>query len=131
MQVVARDTLPTVRINDEVAAYVFEGSRHGDLASSAFVVDAAPGTGPRRHRHPYDEIFIVVTGVARLEADGEELEATAEQICVVPAGTPHTFRNAGTGRLLMVNVHTAAHVVTEWVDDAPGAAGADGGPGPV
>ena len=116
MQVVNKADLPTVRLNGEVSAYVFDGSAHG-VTSSAFIVDAAPGVGPRRHRHPYDEVFLIVEGTVRLEADGEVTEATPNEICIVPAGVAHAFTNVGTTRAKMVNIHITAQVVTEFVDD--------------
>lgn len=120
MQVVAKENLPTVRLNGEVAAYIFDGGEHGGVDSSAFVVDVAPGTGPRRHTHPYDEIFIIVHGTVQLEADGERIDATPNEICVVKAGVPHAFTNLGPDRAQMVNIHVTPKVVTEFVgDDGP------------
>jgi mannose-6-phosphate isomerase-like protein (cupin superfamily) len=117
MLIVKKDTLPTVRLNGEVAAHIFDGSDHGNISSSAFIVDCAPGTGPRRHKHPYDEVFIIVEGNVQLEADGELFEATPQDICIVPTDVPHTFTNLGPGRALMVNVHANAKAITEFVDD--------------
>jgi quercetin dioxygenase-like cupin family protein len=120
MQIVKKSTLPSVKLNGEVAAHIFDGGAYGDLGSSAFIVDVAPGTGPRRHKHPYGEIFIIIEGTVRLEADGEVVEATPEDICVVPSGVPHAFTNVGTTRAKMVNVHVTDKVVTEFVDDPAG-----------
>jgi mannose-6-phosphate isomerase-like protein (cupin superfamily) len=117
MQIVKKDSLPTVRLNGEVAAHIFDGSQNGNLSSSAFIVDVAPGTGPKRHKHPYDEIFIIIEGTVRLEADGETVDATPDEICVVPAGVPHAFTNLGPGRARLVNIHAAAQVVTEFPED--------------
>ena len=119
MQVVKKSSLPTVRLNGEVSAHVFDGSQNGGLSSSAFIVDVAVGVGPRRHRHPYDEIFVIVEGVIRIEAGGEQLDATAEEVVVVPRGVAHSFTNLGPGRAKMVNVHAASVVVTEFADDGP------------
>ena len=116
MHVVQRNSLPTVRMNDEVAGYIFDGGQHG-VTSSAIIVDVAPGTGPRRHKHPYDEIFILIEGSVRLEADGELLDLTPEQLAVVKSGVPHSFTNIGTGRARMVNINTSDTVVTQFVDD--------------
>lgn len=123
MLIVPKDTLPTVRIDGEVAAHIFDGAGHGSVASSAFIVDLAPDRGPRRHTHPYPEVFVVVEGVVRVEADGTETDLTPDQICVVPAGAPHTFVNAGPGRARMVNIHASSEVVTEFTGDDPVAQG--------
>ncbi|MEU1289219.1 cupin domain-containing protein [Kitasatospora sp. NPDC005856] len=117
MRIVPKDRLPVVRINGEIAAHVFDGAQHGDVGSSAFVVDLPPGPGPRRHLHPYDEIFVVVRGTARIEADGRTHELTPDEICVVPAGTAHTFTAVGPDRVQMVNIHVARQVHTVWADE--------------
>ncbi|MDH6216890.1 cupin domain-containing protein [Streptomyces pseudovenezuelae] len=117
MQIVKRHTLPTVQINGEVAAYIFNASKYPDATVSAFIVDVAAAAGPPRHLHPYEEIFIIVEGTVRLESDGKEIDATPDDICVVPAGVPHKFTNLGPGRARMVNIHAAQDVVTEFVPD--------------
>jgi mannose-6-phosphate isomerase-like protein (cupin superfamily) len=119
MQVVKKSSLPTVQLGGQVLARIFEGNRHGDTTVSAFIVDAPVGTGPRRHHHPYDEVFIVLEGTVRLEAGGETIDVTPEEVSVVRAGVPHAFTNLGPGRAVMVNVHAAADVVTEFVDPVP------------
>ncbi|WP_433273455.1 cupin domain-containing protein [Actinosynnema sp. CS-041913] len=119
MEVVKRSELPTIRMEGQIAAYIFDGRSNGDLTSSAFIVDVPAGKGPGRHTHPYDEIFIIVEGTVRLEADGEVVEATPEEICVVRAGVPHAFTNVGPGRARMVNVHAAADVRTDFVEEGP------------
>lgn len=123
MQIVQKNGLPTIRLNGEVAAHIFDGSKNGGVTCSAFIVDLQPELGPRRHTHPYEEIFIIVEGTVRLEAGGEFVEATPDEICVVPAGVPHKFTNVGPGRARLVNIHAAAEVVTEFAEDvAPSAA---------
>ena len=48
---------------------------------------------------------------------GEEtLEATAGQIVVVPAGTPHKFISTGVGRLRQISIHPAVRMETEWLE---------------
>ncbi|PPK65430.1 cupin domain-containing protein [Actinokineospora auranticolor] len=122
MLIVKKHSLPTVRLNGEVGAYIFDGGDHG-AAVSAFIVDVPACLGPHRHRHPYDELFVITEGTVVLEADGEIFEATPDDVCVVPAGVPHAFHGSPQGRVKMVNIHAAAKVVTEFVDDpAPAAA---------
>src|SRR5215203_1095826 len=75
-----------------------------------------PGTGPRLHRHPYEETFIVLDGKVRFTLGEETLEATAGQIVVVPAGTPHKFVSTGAGRLRQISIHPAARMETEWLE---------------
>ncbi|MGM1063935.1 cupin domain-containing protein [Saccharothrix sp. Mg75] len=116
MEVVSKDSLPTVRIAGEVAAHIFDGGAHG-TTSSAFIVDVAPGRGPRRHSHPYDEVFIIIEGRVRVEADGEVRDAGPEDVLIVRTGVPHAFTNLGPGNAKMVNIHVTDKVVTEFGDD--------------
>lgn len=117
MQIVKKNELPTVRLNGEVAAHIFDGSKNGDVTCSAFIVDLQPQLGPPRHTHPYEEIFIIVEGTVELEAGGETVEATPDEICVVPAGVPHKFTNVGPDRARLVNIHAASEVVTQFAED--------------
>jgi quercetin dioxygenase-like cupin family protein len=111
MKVIQKDLMPVVRIDGEIAAHIFDGVQHG-VGSSAFIVDLPPGPGPRRHSHPYDEIFVVVCGAVRLEAGGETCELTPDEVGVAPAGVPHTFTAIGPERARLVNVHASDRVHT-------------------
>jgi len=96
-------------------SYEFRGHHHG-AGVSFIVVDAPPGSGPRLHRHPYEEVFIVQEGTATFTAGDEVFEASGGQIVVVPAGVPHKFVNSGSGLLRQVDIHPAGRFVTEWLD---------------
>lgn len=99
--------------------YEFRGEPHG-AAVSSIAVDAAPGEGPRPHRHPYAEVFVVQEGVATFTAGVEAIEARAGQVVVVPAGVPHRFVNRGPGRLRQIDIHPGERFVTEWLVLRPG-----------
>ena len=92
----------------------FRGGEHG-ASFCVLVGDHPPGGGPRLHRHPYEEVFVVHEGRAAFTAGGETLEAGVGQV-VVPAGTPHKFVNAGEGRLRLTSVHPRPQTETEWLD---------------
>lgn len=96
-------------------AYEFEGYRHG-VGVSVIVVDAAPGEGPKLHRHPYEEVFVVLDGPVTLTAGDRTVEATTGQVAVVPAGLPHKFVNPSGGRLRQVDIHVSDRFVTEWLE---------------
>ncbi|HEX6710549.1 MAG TPA: cupin domain-containing protein [Rubrobacter sp.] len=81
------------------------------------VVDAPPGSGPKLHKHPYEEVFVVQEGEATFTAGEEVIEARGGQVVVVPAGVPHRFVNSGTGRLRQVDIHVDERFVTEWLED--------------
>jgi quercetin dioxygenase-like cupin family protein len=102
----------------------FEGRQHG-AAVSLFLVRFAPGAGPPPHRHPYDETFVVQDGAARFVVDGEEFEAVAGQIVVVPRGAAHSFVVTGERDLRLISIHPSDRFVQEWLPDeaAPGGRG--------
>jgi mannose-6-phosphate isomerase-like protein (cupin superfamily) len=93
----------------------FDGHEHG-ASVSFFISRNPPGTGPGLHRHPYEETFIVEDGKVRFTVGEETIEATAGQIVVVPAGTPHKFVNCGAGRLRQISIHPVARMETEWLE---------------
>ena len=93
----------------------FDGHEHG-ASVSFFISHNPPGSGPGLHRHPYEETFIVQGGSVSFTVGGETIEATAGDIVVVPARTPHKFISCGTGRLRQISIHPVARMVTEWLE---------------
>ena len=93
------------KIGDELGANV-----------SVIVVDAAPGEGPRLHRHPYREVFVVLEGEATFTLGDETRIVTGGEIVVAPPGVPHRFVNSGSGRLRQVDVHEHPRFDTEWLE---------------
>ena len=92
-------------------AWLFEGDRHGDgLAASFFYVDIRPGGVVSLHLHPYPEVFLVQAGEAEFRAGEDNVRATAGQVLVIPAETPHGFTNTGDGQLRVVSVHPSGTV---------------------
>ena len=45
-------------------SHEFVGAEHGDVPFSVILVHSRPGVGPRVHRHPYAEVFVVESGQA-------------------------------------------------------------------
>jgi mannose-6-phosphate isomerase-like protein (cupin superfamily) len=117
MQIIKKDTLPTVRWDGDILARIFDGKRHGSVHVSAFIVDCPVGTGPNLHQHPYEEVFVPIAGTVRMEVDGQMFETTPDEVVIVEAGVPHKFMNIGPGRAQMVNIHANPEVITEFVDD--------------
>jgi mannose-6-phosphate isomerase-like protein (cupin superfamily) len=97
-------------------SYEFEGHQH-EAGVSFIVVLAPPGSGPKLHKHPYEEVFVVQEGSATFTAGEEVIEARGGQVVVVPAGVPHKFVNSGAGRLRQINIHASERFVTEWLGD--------------
>jgi mannose-6-phosphate isomerase-like protein (cupin superfamily) len=94
----------------------FEGEQHA-ASVSFFVVRALPGDGARKHRHPYDETFIVLEGTIEVIIGGEQAVLDSGTITVIPAVTWHEFTNRGSRRCLMVNVHASPTIIQENWDD--------------
>ena len=111
-RVIDKDELP-----HSMTAHTFEGYRYSDANVSFFLTDAPPGSGPSLHTHPYAEVFVLQEGQATFTVSDETIEATADQIVVVPASMPHKFLNTGTGRLRQISIHTSERMVTEWLEE--------------
>jgi mannose-6-phosphate isomerase-like protein (cupin superfamily) len=94
----------------------FVGADHG-AGICAILVDARPGAGPRLHRHPYEEVFIVQEGRATYVVGDRAYEVRAGDVVVVPAGEPHRFVNSGEGPLRQIDIHVSARFDTEWLED--------------
>ncbi|TMJ40997.1 MAG: cupin domain-containing protein, partial [Alphaproteobacteria bacterium] len=77
----------------------------GELQCGAYGADICiifnflpePGGGPRLHRHPYAETFIVRSGIGLFTVGDQQITATAGQILITPPDTPHKFTNIGPG----------------------------------
>jgi quercetin dioxygenase-like cupin family protein len=96
----------------------FEGAGHGSSVSF-FVVRNRPGDGADKHRHPYDETFVVLVGDIEVIVDDEPRMLAAGTIAVVPAGAWHEFKNRSHDTSLMVNIHASPRIIQEnWADRA-------------
>jgi mannose-6-phosphate isomerase-like protein (cupin superfamily) len=78
--------------------------------------DGLPGSGPKLHRHPYTEVFIVQEGQATFTVGEDTIEVTGGQIVLAPAGVPHKFINTGAGPLRQIDIHANDRFVTEWLE---------------
>ena len=112
MTAIERAELPVVG-----GAHEFEGYLHGDVPASLIFVDGPPGSGPRLHRHPYAEIFVIQEGQATFTVGAEVIAVRAGQILVAPAGIPHKFVNTGDGPLRQLDIHLSARFDTEWLEE--------------
>ena len=106
----------TIVERDQLPASELEGFRYGGIGVSVIFVDAAPGEGPRLHRHPYEEIFIVLEGRPSFTVGSRTVEARPGQLVIVRPQVPHKFVNAGAGRLQQVDVHLSPRFQTEWLE---------------
>ena len=91
------------------------GAFDGDLCIIFNLLDE-PGGGPRLHRHPYIETFIVRRGTGRFTLGDREIIATEGQILIAPANMPHKFTNVGPGPLETIDIHSSGKFRTEWLE---------------
>lgn len=61
---------------------------------------------PRHVHHHDDEAWYVLEGTLRVQSGETEIEAIAGSAILVPRGTPHTYWNAGPGRLRYLLIMT-------------------------
>jgi mannose-6-phosphate isomerase-like protein (cupin superfamily) len=106
MRVVNTATLPNGNL---------EGREYGATVSVIFD-EGEPGHGPRLHRHPYDETWIVLEGALTFQAGEEILPAGPGDVVVVPPEVPHRFTNDGPGRSRLICIHAGSAFVTEWLE---------------
>jgi mannose-6-phosphate isomerase-like protein (cupin superfamily) len=102
---------PLADLRTSPTAALFEGRKQAGVEVSFFVTDHPPGGGPRLHKHPYPEVFVVQEGEATFTVDTEELLVTAGNVVVVPPDTPHRFENTGDGPLRQVSIHASGELI--------------------
>ncbi|MFC7374878.1 MULTISPECIES: cupin domain-containing protein [unclassified Brachybacterium] len=93
----------------------FEGRDHGASISIIVERDLGRGLGPRLHRHPYDETFLVQAGSAVFTVADRQVTVSAGQLLVAPANTPHRFESLGgySG----IHIHSSDRFITEWLEE--------------
>ena len=106
------EVIPLESLRRGPTACLFEG---GDRIPVSMFVTAYPerGQGPDLHVHPYPETFLVEEGVGEWTAGDEKIRVEAGNFVIVPADTPHGFKNAGDTMLRVVSVHPNPHVIQE------------------
>ena len=93
-----------------------QGGAYGANICVIFNMLDKPGGGPRLHRHPYAEVFIVRRGRGLFTVGDEEIVAETGQIVVVPPGVPHKFTNPGPGPFEKISIHEKGSFSTEWLE---------------
>ena len=96
-------------------AHELVGADHG-ASVTLVIVDAPPGSGPRLHSHPYEEILIVQEGEATFRLGLAERIVRAGEIVIVAAGQAHAFTNTGAGPLRQLDIHVSPSFHTDWLE---------------
>jgi mannose-6-phosphate isomerase-like protein (cupin superfamily) len=94
----------------------FEGDLYGGVPVSFFVSATQPGRGPKLHKHPYTEVFVLHAGRLTFVVGEETVEANAGQIVIVPPGVPHKFTNTSAEVAHHVDIHTRGRMETTWLE---------------
>lgn len=99
---------------------LFHGEWQGGAFGSNICVIAnrieGMGGGPRLHKHPYAEVFVVREGRGLFTIGDNRIEAGAGQILVCPPDMPHRFENVGPGPLETIDIHEAGAFRTIWLE---------------
>jgi mannose-6-phosphate isomerase-like protein (cupin superfamily) len=95
----------------------FDGYLFGSGVSIFLERITDDGVGPRLHRHPYSETFVIRSGRALFTVAGEEIQAVGGQILVVEAMVPHKFKTLGADLYEAVHIHANDRFETEWLED--------------
>ena len=107
--------LPLDELEHTAHSHEFVGAEHGEVPFSIILVHSQPGVGPKLHRHPYAEVFIVESGRATFQIGSEAIVVDEGHIVVSPPGEAHGFTNTGTGELRLTAIHGAPRFDTEWL----------------
>lgn len=96
-------------------SHEFVGAEHGGVPFSIILVHSQPGVGPKLHRHPYAEVFVVESGEATFRIGDDTAVVTAGHVVVSPPGEAHGFTNSGDEELRLTAIHAAGTFDTEWL----------------
>jgi mannose-6-phosphate isomerase-like protein (cupin superfamily) len=95
--------------------FELEGAEIGS-PSTLILTDMAKNRGPRLHRHPYPEVWVILAGAARFTAGDEIIDAGPGDIVHVEADTPHKFVVTSEEPAKMVCIHHAPRFTTVWLE---------------
>ncbi len=91
----------------------FEGEPYGSEVSMFIIDYHRVGEGPDLHKHPYPETWIIRSGKARFTVNEGVIDAGTGDMLVVPAETPHMFKNVGPGNLDIICIHPSPRFIQE------------------
>ena len=74
----------------------------GARSMSVWTTFHQPGEVVPLHTHEYEEIITIIAGEAVVTVDCERASVHAEMSIVIPAHTPHGYKNTGDGILRMI-----------------------------
>lgn len=97
-------------------SHLFQGVKYGGVPISFFCDQYSPGRGPKLHKHPYEEVFVVEEGLATFTLDNATMSVDGGHVVIVPKDTPHKFINSGQGALRLVAIHCNKQTISEYLE---------------
>lgn len=94
----------------------FEGASDGPASISMILDESGPGDGPRLHRHPYDETWVIEKGNLLFQVGDELGEAGPGDIVLAPPRVAHKFTNQGPGRARLICIHARPTIIGEFLE---------------
>ncbi len=96
--------------------HLFRGKEHGGVPISFFWDQYPPSRGPRLHKHPYEEVFIVEDGLATFTLGKATVSVNGGHVVIVPKNTPHKFVNSGHGVLRLIAIHCNKETIGVYLE---------------
>ena len=92
------------------AGYFINGEDYGFDALSFILTETHPGGGPPLHMHDSEESHVVLHGRVEYLIESRRFTVEGPYVARVPAGLPHTFRNAGSEPFNLIAVFPDKHL---------------------
>jgi quercetin dioxygenase-like cupin family protein len=75
-----------------------------DMGSAVEIFDTRGpmGGGPPTHKHAWEEVYVVTSGVLDVTVDGETVRLRTGGFAHVPANTPHSYRTVEDATFLTI-----------------------------
>jgi mannose-6-phosphate isomerase-like protein (cupin superfamily) len=101
------------------AGYFMNGEDYGFDALSFILTETQPGGGPPLHTHDSEESHVVLHGRVEYVIGDRCFTVEGPYVARVPAGVPHTFRNAGTEPFNLIAVFPDKHLTYKELGKNP------------
>jgi mannose-6-phosphate isomerase-like protein (cupin superfamily) len=96
-----------------------EGEKYGFSSMSFIITKTQPNAGPNLHVHDVEEAHVLLEGTAEYRIGDKTFTVDAPYVVKVPAGTPHTFINAGAKPFNLVAVFASKNLVSKRIGPNP------------
>ena len=93
------DALPRVVVRKGVSRKVFSGKN-----STMVLNEIEPGTEPRLHAHPHEQLLYIMSGAAEIVLGDQVLQLKAGDVLLVPPDISHSLRVLGDEAVLNLDV---------------------------